>query len=105
MAFIEYPPPSNLPDGPFVRGRRYHVLQEARSYSGHLTAGEILTYFGPYIGIYDGVYVYAFTNGQGQERTWLRRFEEPEADWSRIFAAVPDAGEPADAVDRPASRR
>jgi hypothetical protein len=92
MAFIEYPSNRMSSDGPFVRGHRYQVLQDAPSFSGRLTAGEKLTFFGRYIGIYDGVYAYAFTNERGEERTWEVSLTEPEAAWSEFFAELPSAG-------------
>jgi hypothetical protein len=90
MAFIEYPSARLSRDSPFVRGHRYRVVQDAPSYSGYLAAGECLMYFGAYIGIYDGVHVYAFTNEHGQERTWLVRWDEPRDKWSKVFTALPD---------------
>ena len=92
MAFIEYPPPGTWRGSPFVRGRRYRVLKEAPSYHGHLIVGEELEYFGAYVGIHDGVSVYAFTNGEGQERTWVLGDEQPLESWIEVFAAAANAG-------------
>ena len=91
MAFIDHPPSGTWRSSPFVRGRRYRVLKEAPSHDGRLTAGELLEYFGAYVGIYDGVSVYAFTNELGQERTWVVHDDEPLESWSIFFAAVADA--------------
>jgi hypothetical protein len=68
------------------------VLKDAPSYEGCLTAGEVLNYFGAYVGIYHGVSVYAFTNDRGQERTWVLGDDEPLETWSSVFAPVADAG-------------
>jgi hypothetical protein len=91
MAFIEHPPPGTWRGSPFVAGHHYRVLKDAPSYHGRLHAGELLRYFGAYIGTYDGVSVYAFTNEDGQERTWILRDDEPLESWSSIFAAEPNA--------------
>jgi hypothetical protein len=92
MAFIEHPSARISSDGPFVRGRKYRVLRDAPSYSGHLTAGEQLTFFGRYIGIHDDVYVYAFTNERGDERTWQVSLKEPETAWSEFFTELSSRG-------------
>jgi hypothetical protein len=92
MAFIEHSPTGTWRGTPFVRGRRYLVLQEAPSYSGHLVIGEVLEYFGAYHGIHDSVSVYAFKTDHGQERTWILHDEEPFETSSRVFSAVADSG-------------
>jgi hypothetical protein len=91
MAFIEHPPPGTWRGSPFAKGRRYRVLLDAPSYEGHLRVGEILSYFGAYVGIYDGVSIYAFTNEQGQGRTWLLSNRDPLEQWSKVFAPVTEA--------------
>jgi hypothetical protein len=92
MAFIEHSPPGTWRGSPFVPGQRYRVLKEAPSYEGHLIAGEVLEYFGAYVGIQVGVSVYAFTNHLGKERTWVLADDEPLHGWSRFFAAEANAG-------------
>lgn len=92
MAFIEHPPPGTWRGSPFVAGRRYRVLKDAPAYEGRLSPGEVVKYFGAYVGIYDGVSVYAFTDEHGQERTWVLRDDEPLESWSSVFSAEPDAG-------------
>ena len=92
MAFIEHPPPGTWRGSPFVRGHRYRVLKEAQSYQGHLTVGEEVEYFGAYVGIHDGVSVYAFTNDEGQERTWMLGDEESLDGWVEVFAPTTKAG-------------
>ena len=92
MAFIEHPPPGTGRGSPFARGRRYRVLKEAPSHQGHLVVSEVLEYFGAYVGIYYGVSIYAFTNAQGQERTWMLDDNQPLEQWSDIFATVADTG-------------
>src|SRR6185503_5409752 len=88
VAFIEHTPPGTWRGSPFVKGRRYRVLREAPSYAGTLSAGEVVEYFGAYYGIYDGVSVYAFTNDQAQERTWMLHDDEPLERWSDVFEAI-----------------
>jgi hypothetical protein len=88
MAFIEHRPPGTWRGSPFVESQRYVVLAEAPSYDGQLSVGEIVKYVGAYYGIHDEVSVYAFTDDQGHERTWMLYDNEPLETWSRIFAAV-----------------
>jgi hypothetical protein len=88
MAFIENRPTGTSRGNPFIRGHRYRVLREAPSYTGYLTVGEIVEYFGSYYGIYDGASVYAFIDDQGRERTWMLYDDEPLEIWTRIFEAI-----------------
>jgi hypothetical protein len=92
MAFIEHSPSGTWRGSPFVRGHHYRVLKNAPSYEGQLTTGEVLVYFGAYVGIYYGVSVYAFTNELGEERTWVLGDDEPLESWLNFFAPVPNAG-------------
>jgi hypothetical protein len=91
MTFIGHPPPGSWRGSPFIRGRRYRVLKEAPSYEGFLAVGEVLLYFGAYVGIYHGVSVYAFMTDLGQERTWMLCDDEPLETWSSFFAPVANA--------------
>ena len=90
MAFIEHPPTGTWRGSPFVAGSYYRVLKDAPSCEGRLNAGEVLKYFGAYVGIHDGVSVYAFTNDAGQERTWVFYDDEPIESWSNFFVAEPE---------------
>ena len=73
---------------PFIVGNRYRVISAARSYTGSLTVGEILSYYGAAVGIYDNISAYVFSTDDGQERTWILCDDEPLELWLTIFKAV-----------------
>lgn len=93
MTFIEHNPTSIGSKDPFVRGHRYRVLAEGPSYVGHLTIGEVIEYVGAYYGHYDEVCVFAFKNGDGEERTWLLSDVQDVTCWATIF-------QPLDSINR-----
>jgi hypothetical protein len=84
--FIEHDLPGTWRDEPFIPGCQYCVLQSAPSWEGQLSPDEVLTYYGATYSHYDGCTVYVFTTGQGKERTWLLRDDEPTESWSRVFS-------------------
>ncbi len=92
MGFLQYNLNSSNQKSPFSLGMSYRVVRPAPSYEGELVAGEDLKYFGMSYSHYDGMTVYVFTTREGDERTWVRRDEEPYESWRGVFEPVGDAG-------------